>query len=208
MAEKTKLKEIDEHLDRVSSNQKVIQEQLRKIRIDEFRNKQIEIEKALKECCLKKDTSQMHVEVMQLINKNSALLTNLRLDFDKNRQRVEARLEDLSDKGRGRTESIVKLQQELVETNQRIMQSRRAAANNASFKDKFGDANPASASQSIDKEVVDELDEEIKQMRLEINQLIDQVSRLQKQSLAHGNQQDAVAMKTLEDRLQQALEQH
>ena len=65
------------------------------------------------------------------------MLKNLRIEYDKNRQRVEGKLEDIADKGRGRTESIMKLQSELDETNERIIKSKRAAANNASFKDKM-----------------------------------------------------------------------
>ena len=110
MAEKTKLKDIGEHLERVSSNQKSIQEQLRKIRIDEIRTKQEEIQRQLKECCLKANLSQVQVELMHMINKNSAIATDLRQEYEKNRQRVEGKLEDLVDKGRGRTESIIKLQ--------------------------------------------------------------------------------------------------
>ena len=79
----------------------------------------------------------MQVELMASQSKTNELLKNLRIEYDKNRQRVEGKLEDIADKGRGRTESIMKLQSELDETNERIIKSKRAAANNASFKDKM-----------------------------------------------------------------------
>ena len=54
------------------------------------------------------------MDVMKLINKNSTDVKGLRSDHEKHRQRTEGRLEDLGDKGRGRTESIVALQKELA----------------------------------------------------------------------------------------------
>lgn len=87
------------------------------------------------------------------------------MEYDKNRQRVEGRIEDITDKGRGRTESIMKLQTSLDETNERIMQSRRNAANNSS---RIGMKEENTTGPSVDKELVDELDEEIKEMHQEI----------------------------------------
>ena len=82
---------------------------MRQITLDEFRQKQEEIEKELGLRCLKSDTDQKQVELMQNLTKNTQLITDLKNEFEKNRQRVEAKLEDLADKGRGRTESIMKL---------------------------------------------------------------------------------------------------
>ena len=123
----------------------------------------------------------MQVELMQHMTKNTTLITDLKNEYEKNRQRVEAKIEDLGDKGRGRTESIIKLQQELNETNERIMKSKRAAANNSKFKDKFAqeDTTPGG---NIDKEDIDEIDEEIKVMQNEIKELQEQVERLLKKS--------------------------
>ena len=122
----------------------------------------------------------------------------------------------MADKGRGRTESIVKLQHDLEETNERIIKSRRAAANNASARDKLAaQEDPTAAGPSIDKEFVDEIDEEIKEMRTEINGLTESVSRLEKQSMSHraaeGQQSaaafDTLVMKNIEERCVKAAEQ-
>ena len=121
----------------------------------------------------------MQIELMQHMTKNTTLITDLKNEYEKNRQRVESRIEDLGDKGRGRTESIIKLQQELNETNERIMKSKRAAANNTSLKDRFAQQEDP-AGHSIDKEYVDEIDEDIKAMQQEINELKEQVGRLQR----------------------------
>ena len=100
----------------------------------------------------------MQVELMQDLTKNRGLITDLRNEYEKNRQRVEAKIEDLADKGRGRTESIVKLQHDLEETNERIIKSRRAAANNASARDKLAvQEDPTATGPSIDKEFVDKI---------------------------------------------------
>ena len=120
----------------------------------------------------------------------------------------------MADKGRGRTESIVKLQQDLDETNERIIKSRRAAANNASFKDKLAQEDPTAGGPSIDKEFVDEIDEEIKEMRTEMSGLTEAVARLEKQSMSHraaeGQQSaaafDALVMKNMEERCIKAVE--
>ena len=158
----------------------------------------------------------MQVELMQDITKNRGLITDLRNEYEKNRQRVEAKIEDLADKGRGRTESIVKLQHDIEETNERIIKSRRAAANNASARDKLAvQEDPTATGPSIDKEFVDEIDEEIKEMRTEINGLTEAVARLDKQSMSHraadGQQSaaafDALVMKNMEERCVKAIEQ-
>ena len=62
----------------------------------------------------------MQVELMQNMTNCNNLLKDLRIEYDKNRQRVEGRLEDMNDKGRGRTESILKLQAEIEETKENI----------------------------------------------------------------------------------------
>ena len=87
----------------------------------------------------------------------------------------------MADNGRGRTESIVKLQHNLEETNERIIKSRRAAANNASVRNQLASQeDPTANSRSIDKEFVEEIDEEIKEMRTEINGLMKAVARFEK----------------------------
>ena len=87
----------------------------------------------------------------------------------------------MADYGRGRTESIVKLQHNLEETNERIIKSRRAAANNASVRNQLASQeDPTANSRSIDKEFVEEIDEEIKEMRTEINGLMKAVARFEK----------------------------
>ena len=131
----------------------------------EFRQKQEDIEKQVNLRCLKTDTGKMAVELMQAQTKTNELLKDLHHEYDKNRQRVEGRIEDMTDKGRGRTESIMKLQTSLDETNERIMQSRRNAANNSS---RMAMKEEIATGPSVDKEFVDELDEEIKEMHQEI----------------------------------------
>ena len=87
----------------------------------------------------------------------------------------------MADKGRGRTESIVKLQHNLEETNENIIKSRRAAANNASVRNQLASQEvPTATSQTFDKEFVEEIDEEIKEMRTEINGLMEAVARFEK----------------------------
>ena len=71
IADKTKLKDMAETLERVQSNQKTIQAKLRQITLDEFRQKQEEIEKELGLRCLKSDTDQKQVELMQNLTKNT-----------------------------------------------------------------------------------------------------------------------------------------
>ena len=122
----------------------------------------------------------------------------------------------MADKGRGRTESIVKLQQDIEETNERIIKSRRAAANNSSVRDKLAaQEDPTASGPGVDKEFVDEIDEEIKEMRTEVNGLAEAVARLEKQSMPHraadGQQSaaafDALVMKNMEERCVKAIEQ-
>ena len=84
-------------------------------------------------------------------------ITLLRAEIDKNRQRFDAKIEDLGDKGRGRTESIVELQKELALTNERIMQSRKMAANNSSIRKKIASSGDESPNQ-IDADVIDEVE--------------------------------------------------
>ena len=57
IADKTKIKDMQEQLERITGTQKKVQNQLLKINIDKFIGQLDEIEKQLRERCLKADTA-------------------------------------------------------------------------------------------------------------------------------------------------------
>ena len=97
-------------------------------------------------------------------------LRQLSTSFEKNKIRVEQKIEDLGDKGRGRTESIMNLQKQLEETNGKIMKSRQQAANSSNPK-KTSDKMGRNEGEGLTQEVVDEIDEEIKNLQKDLEAL-------------------------------------
>ena len=68
VAEKAKLRDTFEQIDRIKENQKRIDKNLQKIKIDEFRQRLTDAEAALEQCISKEETGDKFVEVQQAIN--------------------------------------------------------------------------------------------------------------------------------------------
>ena len=82
---------------------------------------------------------------------------------------MEQRIEDLGDKGRGRTHSILELEKAIKETQENIMKSRQAAAANS--KSRSSNGNEEGTKNVVSKEVIDEIDEEIKTISKDLQAL-------------------------------------
>ena len=65
---------------------------------------------------------------MQGVTSTNSVLSNLEGEVDKNRQRVDAKLEDLSDQGRGRTTDIQRLQHQIDELHELIQKFKQGQA--------------------------------------------------------------------------------
>ena len=60
---------------------------------------------------MKNETDEKIIEIMQGMTSTNSVLSNLEGEVDKNRQRVDGKIEDLSDQSRQKTASIQNLQQ-------------------------------------------------------------------------------------------------
>lgn len=84
-------------------------EKLKEIRLDKFKAQIDSIQRQVENCANKAETDNSLLEMMNSMTKNTNTLGSLASDFTKNKTRVEMKIEDLADKGRGRTESIMNL---------------------------------------------------------------------------------------------------
>lgn len=79
---------------------------LQKLKLDEFRNKIDEMARLVGSKAEKTVYDHKFVDVLQQLSKFNEMLADLTNDFNKNRQRVDTKLETLDDRGRQRTEQI------------------------------------------------------------------------------------------------------
>ena len=106
VAEKTKMKEIQELVERIVNQNKRIEQKLKALQLDEIRAKIDENQLKIEERALKSETDEKLIELMQGNTSTNSVLSNLEGEVDKNRQRVDGKLEELGDQGRQRTASI------------------------------------------------------------------------------------------------------
>ena len=72
---------------------------------------------------------------------------------------------------------IEKIQKEIAETNERILKQKQSKASQSSARDQLI-KNAGNATPSIDAELVQEIDEEVKMLRLDFNKINSQVQSL------------------------------
>ena len=70
---------------------------------------------------MKNETDEKIIEIMQGMTSTNSVLSNLEGEVDKNRQRVDGKIEDLSDQSRQKTASIQNLQQQIEELHEQII---------------------------------------------------------------------------------------
>ena len=188
MADKQKFKDVCEKVERITATQSRIEKGLKAIKLDEFREKIDSLEKQLDSRCLKSETNDRIVDLMQNLTSARQALKELSSDFDKNSIRTEQRLEDLADKGRGRTQSILHIEKLLKETDEKIMKSRQQAAlDSKPQRGKSDDEKPAK--DAVTKEVIDEIDEEIKSLHTEMSKLYEMITKLESKQSRNANGQ-------------------
>ena len=101
---------------------------LKEIRLDAFKAEIASLAKQVELCATKDETDKRLVEMMSSISTATNTLGSLASDFTKNKTRVEMKLEDLADKGRGRTESIMNLQKQIEEFSSTVLKHKQSAA--------------------------------------------------------------------------------
>jgi len=138
--------------------------------MDEFRERVDQVEKQLEIRCLKSETDERIVELMNQLQNVHQSVRSINTNFEKNKIRVEQKLEDLGDKGRGRTESILKLEKLMEEFDGKILKSRQAAAGQSNSRKKTPD-KVRNEGEGLTQEVVDEIDEEIKLLQKDLQAL-------------------------------------
>lgn len=84
VAEKNKLKEIGESMDRMTGTQKRIMEDLKKIKIDEFRGKIDDIAKQISMKAEKAVYDPKFVDILQQITKTNEKMADLTQDVNRN----------------------------------------------------------------------------------------------------------------------------
>lgn len=194
-AEKGKLRELTESLDQLTRSQKRISSAVIGLDLDKFKARFDEIDAKVGARATKSEVEARLATLKAEIEECTRTVGGNTSELDRTKDWLNSRFEDVLGKCRENKEGVAGNLKSIEELKDSNMRQRRALANALSLRKQLKDDDRASPSQQLlDEEFANEVDDEFKNIKREMQEIIGQVSEIRNRTSPMHSQNVSTAL--------------